>query len=520
MSQPKRFKVDGAFDVPDTAQPDSWKVNVEQMIWGHRLINDQTSWLLLLEALAIMSARAADKNVDTIFAANDGAHEEFVYQVPTRRHLRQVLFQDHALDAIARGGDELSEDAKWEKWLNGRNPKDIAYLRERFERFSSFHDAVDLLRAAVVEPERDRRPTSRHLVPGGVDMLMADYGLKAGDKVNNDRKFFARGGELVFLMLNRSKHTTRLEELVRKRLLTAGSRWNKVARLLQPLTAHDPDPVQYKIGYLPLPSHPTYDRLAEDWIALLSLQQLPDDQLAEPLMRLTGLHIVRYLIERSAEVLGRKPEQPIPLDMATESAAGLRRVSRERFQLHREMSRLAISKVIDQFAASGEWKAADEAGDPVAMRKKMLKEVFSHAVGPKTTDAVAMIEEMRVEALAKHANHLGLMLATQTDRIGLGVARPGQGRWYAASNGFLEAIVLANVTTPVELEQHLEHLWSRYSFVVGPLVGQRVLGEDAPFEQLRSNQRIYEERLRMLGFVERLSDDCAFVRNPYADVTP
>ena len=515
MSQAKRFKVNGAFDVPETAQPDSWKVNVEQMIWGHRLINDQTSWLLLLEALAIMSARASDKNVETIFAANDGIHEEFVYQVPTRRHLRQVLFQDHALDAIARGGDDLSEDAKWEKWLNGRNPKEIVHLRERFDTFSSFHDAVDLLRAAVVEPERNRRTTSRHLVPGGVDMLMADYGLKPGDKINNDRKFFARGGELVFLMLNRSKHASQLEQLIRKRLLTTGSRWNKVARLLQPPSAHDPDPVQYKIGYLPLRSHPTYDRLAEDWIALLSLEHLPDDQLAEPLMRLTGLHIVRYLIERSAEVLGRRAEQPIPLDMATDSAAGLRRVSRERFQRHREMSRLAISKVIDQFAESQEWNDTDKAGDPVAMRKKILKDAFSHTVSPKTTEADAMIEEMRGEALTKHANHLGLMLATQTDRIGLGVARPGQGRWYAASNGFLEAIVLANVTAPVELEQNLERLWARYSFVVGPLVGQRELGEDAPFEQLRSNQRIFEERLRMLGFVERLSDDCAFVRNPY-----
>lgn len=515
MTQASRFKVAGAYDVPETAQPDSWKVNIEQMIWGHRLINDQTSWLLLLETLAIMGARGADKNVESIFAPPNGLHEEFAYQVPTRRDLRQILFQDHDLDAIARNGDDLSDDAKWDRWRGNRDPKEIAHLRERFEKFSSFHDAVDLLRAAVVEPERDRRPTSRHLVPGGVDMLMADYGLKGSDKVNNDRKFFARGGELVFLMLNRSKHAAELEALIRKRILTSGTRWNKVARLLQRPAGSDPDPVQYKIGYLPLREHPTYDKLAEDWVALLSLDQLPDDQLAEPLMRLTGLHVVRYLIERSAQILGRRLDQPIPIDMSTNSAAGLRRVSRERFQLHREMSRLAISKVIDEFAASQQWKETDEAGDPVAMRKKMLKDVFSHVVSPKTTDPKEMIEELRTEALTKHSNHLGLMLGTQTDRIGLGVTRPGQGRWYAANNGFLEALVLANVTAPVELEQHLEDLWRRYSFVIGPRVGQRELGTDAPFEQLRSNQRIFEERLRMLGFVERLSDDCAFVRNPY-----
>ncbi len=515
MTQSPRFMVKGAFDVPETAQPDSWKVNIEQMLWGHRLINDQTSWLLLLEALAIMSARAADKNVESIFMPSTEAHEEFSYQVPTRKHLRKILFQDHLLDAIARNGHDLSDDAKWERWGEGRDPKDIAYLRSRFEKFSSFHDAVDLLRAAVVEPERDRRPTSRHLVPGGVDMIMADYALKSGDRINNDRKFFARGGELIFLMLNRSDRAAELETLIRNRILTSGSRWNKVARLLQPPVANDPERVQYRVGYLPLPHHPVYNKLANDWIALLSLDQLPDDQLAEPLMRLTGLHIVRYLIERSAETIGRRLEQPIPIDMSTNSAAGLRRVSRERFQLHREMSRLAIAKVIDDFAASAEWQATAEAEDPVAMRKKMIKDVFSHAISPKVTDADTMIEELRSEARSKHSNHLGLMLGIQADRIGLGVSRPGQGRWYAANNGFLEALVLANVSAPVELEQHLEDLWRRYAFVIGTQVGQRELGADAPFEQLRSNQRIYEERLRMLGFVERLSDDCAFVRNPY-----
>lgn len=515
MTKMLRFKVEGAFDVPDTAQPDSWKVNIEQMLWGHRLINDQTSWLLLLETLAIMSARAADKNVEAIFQPPTETHEAFTYQVPTRRHLRKILFQDHRLDAIARNAADLSDDAKWERWGAEHDPRDVAYLRRRFEKFSSFYDAVDLLRAAVVEPERDRRPTSRHLVPGGVDMIMADYGVKSGEKINNDRKFFARGGELIFLMLNRSRHAAKLEKLVRKRLLTSGSRWNKVAKLLQPSEASDPDPVVYRVGYLPLPDHPVYDKLASDWIALLSLDQLPDDQLAEPLMRLTGLHVVRYLIERSAETIGRRRDQPIPIDMSTNSAAGLRRVSRERFQLHREMSRLAIAKVIDDFAASAEWRETEEAGDPVALRKAMLKDIFSHAVSPKVTEADAMIEELRSEARSKHSNHLGLMLGVQADRIGLGVTRPGQGRWYAANNGFLEALVLANVTAPVELEQHLEDLWRRYAFVIGPQVGQRELGTDAAFEQLRSNQRIFEERLRMLGFVERLSDDCAFVRNPY-----
>jgi hypothetical protein len=508
-----RFQVAGALDIPDTAGPDSWNVNIEQMIWGHRLINDQTPWLVLLEALAIISARHSDKNVEAIFPKLEGKHESFGYAVPMRASLRKLLFQDPTLDAVTAEGDALSDDAKWERWRGKRAASDVQYLRERFGSFSAFYDAVDLLRAAVVEPERDRRSTSRHLVPGGPDMLMADYG-STGSKVNNDRKFFARGGELAFLMLARSSSAGEVEVLVKERLLGVGGRWNKVARLLQP--PHEDQEVNYRVGYLPLPKHRVYDQLGKDWAALLSLRRLPDDQLTEPLMRLTGLAVVRYIIERSAETIGRSSEQPIPVDMATSGASGLRRISRERFQLHREMSRLAISRVVDDFAASATWATAGDSGDPIAKRKALIRDVFSHGVTQRITNPAEMIEDLREAAITKHENHLGLTLAVQTDRIGLSVSRTAQGRWYAANNGFLEALVLVNVSTPVELERFLELLWERYRLVIGPRIGQQRLGADAPFENLRANQKIFEERLRMLGFLERLSDDCAFVQNPYA----
>jgi hypothetical protein len=507
-----RFSVPGALNIPETAGPDSWGVNIEQMIWGHRLINDQTPWLLLLETLAIMAARYEDANEPAIFPPPPtDRHESFGYAVPMRAGLRRLLFQDPMLDAVAANGS-LSDEAKWELWRGKRAPDEIHYLKDRFQSFTSFYDAVDLLRAAVVEPERDRRSTSRHLVPGGPDMMMADYGM-TGAKVKNDRKFFARGGELVFLMLSRSSSAPVLEGLIEQRLLVVGGRWNRVARLLQ--APHDAQDVQYRVGYLPLPTHSVYERLGEDWAALLSLRQLPNDQLAEPLMRLTGLAVARYIVERSAEMLGRPADQPIPVDMATNAAHGLRRISRERFQLHREMSRLTISRVVDDFATSETWRTAGDGGDPIARRKRLIREFFSYEVGQRVSDPDEMIEDLRDQAISKHENHLGLMLAVQAERIGLSVSRIGQGRWYAANNGFLEALVLANVTAPLELERFLEQLWDRYRLVIGPRVGQRRLGADAPFENLKSNQKIFEERLRMLGFLERLSDDCAFVRNPY-----
>src|SRR5436309_2467024 len=75
------------------------------------------------------------------------------------------------------------------------------YLRPRFVSFTALRNAVALLRGAEIESERHRRPTSRHLAPRGIDMLTADYGESKNDNVNKDRRFFARGGELLYVML-------------------------------------------------------------------------------------------------------------------------------------------------------------------------------------------------------------------------------------------------------------------------------------------------------------------------------
>ena len=94
------------------------------------------------------------------------------------------------------------------------------------------------------------------------------------------------------------------------------------------------------------------------------------------------------------------------------------------------------------------------------------------------------------------------------------MARRGSGRWYAASDGFLEALVLANVTAPVEFESFLDLIWRRYGFVVGTEAA-RVEYPQGNYEHFKTNQRLFEDRLRILGLSKRLSDDCGFVINPF-----
>jgi hypothetical protein len=493
---------------------DNVEIWLEQQIWGHRFYNDQTPWLLLLEALGVMAHRAADKNEDRIFPGPpNGKHENIRYGMAPRKALRRILFRDRHIDEI--GDRQTASDATmWAEWFRRAGTdaeKELVYLRKRFTRFGAFRNAVGLLRSCEIEPGRDRRPTSRHLAPRGPAMLTADYGEGKKGPVNKDRRFFSRGGELLFLMLNRSGLAERLEQPVRMRLLGGASRWNRLASLMQP---DEPEPpVTFdNFGYLPLLQHDTYGVLADDWLRLLSLEALPDDNLPEPLMRLSGLAVIRYILERAAETLGI--ERPLlPLDMVSTDTVGVRKASRDAYARHRDTTRKAIQRVVEDLTSSDAWANAKRQANPKKAVLDILKCRFDFkAEGSPDIDQLP--QEVVESAISNHDAHLGRVVGFYAEKIGLAVARRGAGRWYAASDGLLEALVLANVTGPMELETFLDQLHERYGMVIGSSIGQRVYA-NVNYEHLKANQRHLEERLRVLGLLKRLSDDCAFVLNPF-----
>lgn len=525
-------------DKLDRKNMEAW---AEEAIWGHRFYNDQTPWLCLVELLAIMASRA--EGGGPIFPGRrDGEHEWFRYGIPVRKELRYLLFRDREL-AAGPSGPALSDAAVWQAWLEQAKAAtggaiDLSYLApgagrragvDRFQSFEAFRSTVELLRSAEIEPERQRRWTSRHLAPQGPDMIAADYGEARNGKAERDRRFFARGGELLFLMLNRSGRAAELDTLIRRRLLGPENRWNRIARQLQP----DPRPANgdgreghlaFGTGYLPLPEHKAYGRLAEDWLSLLRLKALPAESLLDPLMRLTGLGVVLYLVERACEVLGRKRVPPVALDMVGSDTRRMRKLAVQQLGIHRDLTREALEHYIRGITRTSEWQEAEGSAKAVAdARRRQIRERFAYP-GPRARNALkgleitpeAMVERLVGYALDNHDNHLGAVAGFYAQQIGMAVTRPGIGRWYAASDGLLEALVLANVEAPLELGRFLELLHERYHIVIGPEAATRAFDSlPIPHEELKRNERRLEDRLRVLGLLHRLSDDCAFVHHPY-----
>jgi hypothetical protein len=135
----------GALNIPsflDVGRVDIW---LEQQVWGHRFYNDQTTWLLLLEAVNLMAFRAQDRNQDElVFPGLNGEHENMSYETNAARKLRQILFTDRHIDEIAEQSG-VSDAYLWTAWFKSLGPSgeaEFGYLKGRFVKFASFRNAV------------------------------------------------------------------------------------------------------------------------------------------------------------------------------------------------------------------------------------------------------------------------------------------------------------------------------------------------------------------------------------------
>lgn len=516
----------GALRVPETQNLSTVKLWCEFGIWGLLFYDDQSPWRALIECLHICFDRARRGN--SIFESGDrvpdGDHEVVRYRVPMNWTLRHLIFRDRDILRIA-DNESVDDNAMWSAWqvaLDRSNVKyNFKYLRKNFKNFSDFARAVELLRSAEIESHTDKRWTSKHLLPLGPSMLFPDV----NEEGHADRKYLRRTGEMMYLMLNRSGQHQPLDNLIQRRLLPASGTWNRLAaRLSGPDEAFSSE---MPIGYLPLPSHEIYERLAEDWTRLLSLDSIPTESILDPLQRISGLLQSLYIIERARETIDDGvPRPPFFLDLV--GAPGnnpIRKLSANQYKRHRTMIPEAMNSFLDKFAASEDWQAVLENDAGRTLASRLLTERFRWPA-PTSPDPDRLptpdqqLADLRSATQVGKSHSIGPMFLSHTRQIGMLRSARGAGTWYAPTDNFLEALVLTNVRSPMEFGDFLQLLMNRYNIVVGPeevRAAFRVnkVSLPAPQADLQENERRLEERLRVLGFLDRKSDDCAFVINPF-----
>ena len=525
------FVTPGALKVPAEQRVHSLTVWCDPAIWGLSLYDDQTPWFTLIECLQVMTHRARIN--EPLFATsgkgpNGLAHEALPYRIRLNTNLRHLLFRDKEVARIA-GNDSGDDSISWLKWFETSKRDfpdfDGSYLRDAFDSFVQFAESLDLLRSAEVEQFHTKRWTSRHLQPVGSAMLFPDVQADAGRGFALDRRFFQRTGEILYLMLGRSARRDELAGLISRRLLKTDAAWDRIARKLQ---GPDADPAQDKsvesnsIGYLPIPHLPRYDMLAEDWIAVLSQDAIPVEDCLDFLMRLSGLHQVVYIVERAAEIAGRASLPGFVLDMAGSARNNpVQGLAADRYKAHKALPHLAVQALVDSYVASPEWSGLGDGDVDRERASKLLNQRFAWKAKRTNNPGSHPTPAEQLDAMllkAKTRNHdIGSTFTSHARRIGLLSSRQRAGTWYAPTDALLEALVLANVRGAMELSEFLGVMHTRYHAVIGPAQAATASGE-LPIQllALKENERRLEERLRVLGFIDRKSDDCAFVVNPFA----
>ena len=502
--------LDNRLPPPDRVDSDMW---VDEAIWGHMLYDEQSPWLIYLEFLNVfLDQDAKGKGL----VESDGLNR-LKYHPRWRLELRNVLFNSPQLQQIRLSS--LSDPFRWHAWhktmatAGGIEQPDFRYLEPRFHTFDDFADVVELIRAGAVEATTNKRWTSKYVFPYGPDCIFEDLDQNAR---TNDRHFFRRTGELLYLILCRSTRSEDLLKLLKPHTSNDSAPWNRIVRMLQPENAADRGADRAN-AFLPYPTHPSYDALAKDWVTILALGMPGYDSLVH-LVNLAAFHLVQYQLRVARDVAGVAGQFKIVCEVVAPKKTLVREVSCEVYQANNLLPGLAISSYIDAIENSAEWQAAKTQSDAFVKAKSILEkyvrwgEDYDGADNPDD-----LIKKLRNSAKTRHQQHVARIHRSYGREVGLVSKRGTNKLRYAPTDDFLKALIFANVPRRLELHQFLATLWERYALIFGDREAEDVLAKDE-FEKkaFQANARRLEQRLASLGFLKRLSDGCAYVLNPYA----
>lgn len=493
---------------------------VDENIWGHRLYDEQLPHLTVLEFLGVLGS-----NLDRPLRP----HKEligFVMFKPQRQiRLRGLLFNNPYVASIAESA--VSDEEKWKQWLErfqlgatGNGDEDMTYLRQSFTSFDDFAKAIELLRSSSFESRSNKRWSSKFVFPFGPDALYEDLNISVRG-MSNDRRFFARTGELLYLMLTRAKRGAELGDILVKGLFDHEAPMNRLAKALQGAPQHADEPRQS--GYLPEITNARFDQICEDWLSILA-KEMPIYDALEHLIAITGLNMLLYFLERAKCVAGDDEPVEFVCEIISKERTKIRALSGDSYQFNQGLPAKAVRDHVESIRTEARWVAADDAEFPESERIKLMRERFQWppTEGGDDEDYTScspdeLITNLADNALARHAQHIGKIHASWSRAIGLSSRRLSRRTRYAPNDKLLKSLVVSIVNDRMQFDEFLAEAKRRYGLVIGDAEGSRLVeAKLVDQEELSNNQDNLEARLVGLGLVRRLSDSCSFVENPFA----
>jgi len=185
-------------------------------VWGHRFRTDQTPMILLFELMCIIESQYQAKKNGLIKNIFSPENDTLYFNHRRNFKLRILLYQNEILETIYHSS--MTDAEKWEKQFDflmrlgsdnfDFNESDVEHIKRNFSTFDGFYNVIKILSSLTFDPLSKKRWTSKFVFPISREYIWCDYDNIRGSE---DRRFFSRGGELLYLMLCRSSFDLRLE---------------------------------------------------------------------------------------------------------------------------------------------------------------------------------------------------------------------------------------------------------------------------------------------------------------------
>ncbi len=500
--------------IPSANDHQDLDIWLEEQIWGHRIWDSQSPWLIFLEFLNV--AESCHRNGALL--DEKGKLYPLTYRPYKRLYLRNVLFNNQLLTQVMeRGLDSNSSWAAWIPWMNdkaqGVLDRDFSFLKTRFHSFADFSALVAMLRRSAVESETNRRWSSRFVFPFGPNALYEDLNILPSGSASREYINFGRTGEILYLMLCRSAAASELRMHLAA-LMAGDNHWNRLLTLFQPIEAEEFS--SRGKSYLPYSSHPTFNYLGEDWLSIFTLQ-VPGFDSMPHLVTLGAFHLMLYQLSLAATWSGSKKKVTFICEAVAPKKTIVRELSSLSFQDNNLLPSAAIDRYIADIEESPDWIRALSGPGAFARCRQILMDRFRWGDdydGP--SDPSGLITELRLSARRRHKQHVANVHRNYGRDIGLVSRRATNKLRYAPSDSLIKTLLFANVPHRMELGEFLDLLFQRYGFIFGEREAEQVLArDDFDKKSFQANARRFEQRLASLGMLRRLSDGCAYVENPY-----
>lgn len=512
-------------------------INVEEFssqlsakIWGHRFKDGQRGPEYVLEFLNVLfgTEYCLDSNC---YFRNKSVN------------LRKFIFEG-VKEGSKRDTAQLEEHQK-------------SNLYDRLEDENKVEIIRDFLRNLEVPlmdgrgKEADRSWYARSLYPLHESLLFFELRTKGKSKsISYERNFFARGGELYYLMLsygtaNNPQLRATIEERF-KDILRRNVSVEKIVTTIKDALGEQEDyrkdkyplkqseEYQKDFPHLPITEHELFDEFVEEIDNLLKIN-LDIYEMFKLLISLVSFHLLRYMYERAK--VSSEDKINFFFDCLDGKNPQILKTSANTFS----NNELLIKNKFEDFFQSHFFELVGDK-ENVELNLPIWKEnpeVFLELMGltkllsrksrvintlikcssykDVSTKLFSTVKEVISDQLKRHQLSITRTLARDG---GIGNFKTGTSYRYTMTDTFLQTLVFVNVqpNESIEYSEFLERLYNKYGFIIGESQSR----ESGLYESSRLNISYYQKnehalrsKLKKNGLLLEYSDATAMIRNPY-----